>query len=466
MASSKTGSDCADRLPVARPSKNASSGSGGRASRRSPPTGTATPQRTNARSQSPGNRSTATATADGDASTGTALAPDGVFTGLLERIDSLKEEITAAITGEINPALAEIEDGDLRETVALLRSEADKLINQARQKQYVRLALDDLFNVVINLTPKAQKIEAVDLEIHRWTTDRRSKRYFDKNLLALQNGAKINRVYVISPRVTKEMMPDIERTLIRHLSRNSEDEVKDNEGQLTIAVIYHEDLPDQNELRDFAIFDDTKVLVEDFGSNWTSKYSGQLSTNQVYVKENHNYFNELWEAAKQLDTADDVKKWAKDTSERMSREGFKEDLFLVYCSDAKTTASQIKEFIKESGYTVRDWKRFYTGPALLKEIDNACRECQLGLFLFTGDELVPGRPPAPRDNVVFECGYFMSRKGEERVVGIWEDEVKQPTDLKGNIWVHLKDRGDISTIHTQLLDWLKKQLGEPAAAAH
>ncbi len=459
MASSKTSGNCSDRLPTATPTRSAPSGSSKRTSRRSTPA-----RQTNAPARGTGTQRTTAVAADRDGDAGTTLTPDPVFAGLLERVDSLKEEITAAITGEINPALAEIEDDDLRETVALLRSEADKLINQARQKQYVRLALDDLFNVVINLTPKSQKIEAVDLEIHRWTTDRRSKRYFDRNLLALQNGAKINRVYVISPRVTKDMMPDIERTLIRHLSRNDEEEVKRKEGQLTIAVIYHEDLPDQNELRDFAIFDDTKVLVEDFGSNWTSKYSGQLSTHQVYVKENHNYFNELWEAAEQLDSADDVREWATRIRERMSREGFKEDIFLGYCSSAQSTATQIKEFIKESGYTVRDWKKFYAGPALLREIDNACRECQLGLFLFTGDELVPGKPPAPRDNVVFECGYFMSRKGEERVVGIWEDQVKQPTDLKGNIWVHLKDRDDISTIHTQLLDWLKRQLGEPRPA--
>jgi hypothetical protein len=369
--------------------------------------------------------------------------------------------ILDAFQRQFHPTHEEIEDHDLRRVVEKLQVPIDKLPTQAIKHLQVPLRLDDLFEVVIQLTPQAKQIDAVDLEIDRWMSDTRARRYFAKNLLALQQGAKISRVYVISPHVTEMMMNDIEHTLIRHLAVNNDDAVKITGGHLDIAVMYHEDLPDPHSLRDFAIFDKTKVLFEDFNAQWATRFKGQLTKDPIEVQENENYFNEMWNNAEALGSPSLVKEWTARTRARISRQGFEKDVFLGYSSAGQETATAIKDFIHESGYTVRDWKKFFTGPPLLKEIDNACKECQLGLFLFTGDELIPGKPPAPRDNVVFELGYFMSRKGDERVVGIWEKEVKQPTDLKGNIWIELADRKNISTIQTSLLEWLKKQLGPP-----
>ena len=65
---------------------------------------------------------------------------------------------------------------------------------------------------------------------------------------------------------------------------------------------------------------------------------------------------------------------------------------------------------------------------------------------------------APRDNVVFEAGYFMHAKGKDRTLIIREEGAKLPADVGGNIYLHLKNRDDISTIHTNLKRFLEERL--------
>ncbi len=76
-----------------------------------------------------------------------------------------------------------------------------------------------------------------------------------------------------------------------------------------------------------------------------------------------------------------------------------------------------------------------------------------GIFLFTKDDEINSggqQRAAPRDNVIFEAGYFMNTKGRERTLLICEDGVKIPADVGGNIYLSLKDRHDISTIENDL----------------
>jgi predicted nucleotide-binding protein len=378
---------------------------------------------------------------------------------ILAAVNSSTEEIREALRREREPTHEEIADQDLRGVIELLQNQTDKLVAQALNVSHVDLRLDDLFVVVTRLTPEATKIEAVDLEIDRWMNDPRAKRYLDKNLLALQKGANIERVYVISPGITEAMMAGIQKTLIRHLSWNENEDVKKEKGRLDIGVIYHEDLPDPKDLRDFAIFDGDKALVEEFSSNWTSKFRGALTKDAVAVKETHNHFTELWKQAEKLGSLNAIVEWADRTRNRIARRGFKQDVFLGYCGEARPTATSIKDYIHDEGYTVRDWKKFPAGPALLGEIDRACRECRLGLFLLTKDDLKANGDFTPRDNVVFELGYFLSAKGDERVAVILEEGAQQPTDIEGNIWITLTDPNNIDGIHHRLSEWLKNQLG-------
>ncbi len=65
---------------------------------------------------------------------------------------------------------------------------------------------------------------------------------------------------------------------------------------------------------------------------------------------------------------------------------------------------------------------------------------------------------APRDNVIFEAGYFMNAKGRERVLIVREDGAKMPADVGGSIYLTLKDRADISPIHAKLRDFVENRL--------
>ncbi len=99
------------------------------------------------------------------------------------------------------------------------------------------------------------------------------------------------------------------------------------------------------------------------------------------------------------------------------------------------------------------WADFPAGSNILDQIEQAFSVCSAGIFLFTQDDSLEqpqGDRAAPRDNAVFEAGFFTQSKGRERVLIIREDGVKMPADIEGNIYLPLINRKDISTIETQL----------------
>jgi predicted nucleotide-binding protein len=83
------------------------------------------------------------------------------------------------------------------------------------------------------------------------------------------------------------------------------------------------------------------------------------------------------------------------------------------------------------------------------------------VFLFSEDDPLEGisGAAAPRDNVVFEAGYFMSSKGPERCLIIGHGDAKMPADLGGAIYVHWPEMNDVTSIEGRLSDFLTKNLG-------
>ena len=76
--------------------------------------------------------------------------------------------------------------------------------------------------------------------------------------------------------------------------------------------------------------------------------------------------------------------------------------------------------------------------------------------MFTADgDLAKGGPAtaAPRDNVVFEAGYFIHAKGQNRFLIIREvgkQSAKMPADLGGAIYGSLPDLTNIDTLSPQI----------------
>jgi hypothetical protein len=138
-----------------------------------------------------------------------------------------------------------------------------------------------------------------------------------------------------------------------------------------------------------------------------------------------------------------------------------DDIFLAYSSKARATANDIHKFLTSNGISVRDWEmNFAPGPTVLEELVQASKSCLGGVMLLTRDDELAGTTAlaAPRDNVIFEMGMFMEAKGRERVLVVLEEGAKLPADIGGGIYLSLKDRNDISPIHSGLLSFLKSRI--------
>jgi hypothetical protein len=148
--------------------------------------------------------------------------------------------------------------------------------------------------------------------------------------------------------------------------------------------------------------------------------------------------------------------WKRDVTAR-------KDVFLGYCSKAKPVAQEIYIFLTNVlQVSVHDWATdFHSGGTILEEIERAERLCTCGIFLFTADDPLDApnaERAAPRDNVVFEAGYFVNAKGKERTLIIREDGAKMPADLGGNIYLRLATDRNVAVLHEQLRRFLSERL--------
>jgi Predicted nucleotide-binding protein containing TIR-like domain len=128
------------------------------------------------------------------------------------------------------------------------------------------------------------------------------------------------------------------------------------------------------------------------------------------------------------------------------------DIFLGYCSASSPVAKKVKAYLEtDLQLRVLDWATdFDPARTILQQIEEASRRCGAGVFLFTKDDLlVKGGSKAravPRDNVVFEAGFFSAQKGKERVLIALQSGAKMPADLGGDIYASLQDNGRIDSI--------------------
>jgi len=135
------------------------------------------------------------------------------------------------------------------------------------------------------------------------------------------------------------------------------------------------------------------------------------------------------------------------------------DVFLGYSSASEGTAAAIKRYLLSLGAKVLDWQTdFIPGRTILDQIEQAAARSIGGIFLFTKDDDLVDRGQVdiavPRDNVVFEAGYFIGLKGKRNVLIIREAGSKMPADLGGDIYALLSDRSSIAPIERALSAFL------------
>jgi hypothetical protein len=137
----------------------------------------------------------------------------------------------------------------------------------------------------------------------------------------------------------------------------------------------------------------------------------------------------------------------------------RKDVFFGYSSASDATAMAIKRYLLSVGARVLDWQTdFIPGRTILDQIEQAAARSVGGIFLFTKDDDMVDRGQAevavPRDNVVFEAGYFIGLKGKRNVLLIREAGAKMPADLGGDIYASLADRASITPIERTLAAFL------------
>ncbi len=158
-----------------------------------------------------------------------------------------------------------------------------------------------------------------------------------------------------------------------------------------------------------------------------------------------------------LESPEFTKRWEPWLAEMAERK----DVFLGYCSKSKGVANEIQLLLQRHEVSVLDWAMdFGAGGTILSEIEQARAKCTCGIFLFSEDDPLEGvnDGAAPRDNVVFEAGYFMSSKGSERCLIIRAGNAKIPADVGGTIYLPLGTEGDVNAIEGRLAAFLKTNL--------
>jgi hypothetical protein len=139
-------------------------------------------------------------------------------------------------------------------------------------------------------------------------------------------------------------------------------------------------------------------------------------------------------------------RWQEDVAKRR-------DVFFGYCGSSDETARLLKQYLTEELHlTVLDWKTdFKPGHSILSQIQDAADRCGGAVLLFTRDDnFADGSISAPRDNVVFEAGYFSSAKGKDRVLIVRQQGAKMPADLGGDIYAALPHASDIGPLREVL----------------
>jgi predicted nucleotide-binding protein len=130
------------------------------------------------------------------------------------------------------------------------------------------------------------------------------------------------------------------------------------------------------------------------------------------------------------------------------------------CDCATEAAKQIKAYLRKVGATVLDWKDFSPSGMILTRIEEAAAVCSSGIFLFTKDDPVESEPNvmAPRDNIIFETGFFFHAKEQRRVLIVHQNGAEMPDDLGGNIHAPIEDFSDIEFIKERISNFLEEAL--------
>ncbi len=135
-------------------------------------------------------------------------------------------------------------------------------------------------------------------------------------------------------------------------------------------------------------------------------------------------------------------------------------VFVASSGKAEPVAAPIRKVINDLGFDVIDWRRdFRAGRVILDEIRAAAFSSKYAIILLTPDDLIAGDANVwtPRDNVLFEFGYFVRSHGTERTLAVVQSGARVLADFGGHIYLTLEG-DDVLRLIPQIRTFLAEDL--------
>jgi hypothetical protein len=145
------------------------------------------------------------------------------------------------------------------------------------------------------------------------------------------------------------------------------------------------------------------------------------------------------------------------------------DVFFASSTEYRSKAATISTLLRKlvpRAWTVRGWwdnALFPVGATVVESLEGVPHSVDAAVIFFTPEDEINVRGidfMSPRDNVIFEAGYFMSRFGRHRCAVACVGDVKIPSDLDGMTVLKLSDgqsSGDILSDTEVIFAWLSRQ---------
>lgn len=141
-------------------------------------------------------------------------------------------------------------------------------------------------------------------------------------------------------------------------------------------------------------------------------------------------------------------------------------LFIGCSTESVNIAEEIQLKLKHNNIDVRIWTDGVFGPSStpIEDLQKEADESDFAAFLFGPDDVVISRgneSDAPRDNIVFELGFFMGNLDRTRTFLIKEHDtdIKVPTDLLNiNPITYVHKGGDLTTAIAPACTELRKAI--------
>ncbi|SAL55146.1 nucleotide-binding protein [Caballeronia peredens] len=139
-----------------------------------------------------------------------------------------------------------------------------------------------------------------------------------------------------------------------------------------------------------------------------------------------------------LSLARDLSKRLLERNALIAARRTKPKVFIISSTEAIAVAQNVEKALTHDDITVRLWTDgvFKVANYTLDDLETELNESDFAVAIAHPDDKVEFREedwPAPRDNVVFELGFFMGRLGRKRAI-LMEPQgqkVKLPSDLAG-----------------------------------